>query len=297
MRLTGPIAASTISYSLMTLTDTLLVGHLGRSELAGVALGGLFSFVLVCFSFGLLRAANTLVSQAVGAGRADRATVFLGAALVTGLGLGLVTVLVGQVVALLLPHLTATAAAGRAARTYLAIRILGAPLALSYVALREVSYGRGNAGAPMRATVAANLVNIALAYLLVFVWDFGVAGAALATVLANAVELGGLLFRQRDLGLRQVTRAELRALWRLGTPTGVQYILEVGSFAILSMAISLRSDAEMAAHQIAIQVIHFTFLPVWAVGEAGAVLAGQAVGADEDGLVVRVFRLAMTVTG
>src|SRR4051812_10707861 len=237
--LTGPIAASTISYSLMTLTDTLLIGHLGRSELAGVALGGLFSFVLVCFSFGLLRAGNTLVAQAVGAGRPDRVTALQGAALATGLGLGLVTALAGQILSLLLPHLTATASAGHAARTYLCLRILGAPLALSYVALREVSYGRGDTQAPMRATVAANLVNIALAYLFIFVWDGGVAGAAVATVLANGVELGALLLGQRDLGLRQVRQAELRALWRLGLPTGVQYVLEVGSFAILTMLISL----------------------------------------------------------
>jgi MATE family multidrug resistance protein len=297
LRLTGPIAASTISYSLMTLTDTLLIGHLGRSELAGVALGGLFSFVLICFSFGLLRAANTLVSQAVGAGRTDRITALLGAALATGVGLGLVTMLAGQLLALLLPKLTATAAAGHAAREYLSIRILGAPLALSYVALREVSYGRGDTHAPMRATVAANLANIALAYLFIFVWEGGVAGAAIATVLANGVELGGLLFSQRGLGLRQVSLDELKALWRLGLPTGVQYVLEVGSFAILTMLISLLSEAQMAAHQIAIQVIHFTFLPVWATGEAAAVLSGQAVGANEDTTVIRVSRLAAAVTG
>jgi MATE family multidrug resistance protein len=299
MRLAGPIAASTISYSLMTLTDTLLIGHIGRSELAGVALGGLFSFVLICFSFGLLRGANTLVSQAVGAGRHDRVSAYLSAALLTGLGLGLVTVGLGQVVARLLPHLTATEAAGRAACAYLSIRILGAPLALSYVALREVSYGRGDAHAPMRATVAANLVNIGLAYLFVFVWGWGVTGAAVATVIANAVELGTLLWAQRGRGLgwRRAGAAELAALWRLGTPTGIQYILEVGSFAILALMISLLSEAEMAAHQIAIQVIHFTFLPVWAAGEAAAVLAGQAVGANEDGMVIRVSRLAAAVTG
>jgi MATE family multidrug resistance protein len=299
MRLTGPIAASTISYSLMTLTDTLLVGQIGRSELAGVALGGLFSFVLVCFSFGLLRATNTLVSQAVGAGREDRVPAYMGAALATGLVLGLITIALGQLMAQLLPLLTATAKAGEAAQDYLSIRVLGAPLALAYVALREVSYGRGDAQAPMRATVAANLVNITLCYLFVFVWERGVAGAALATVLANGVELGALLLRQRGrgLGLRQAGQAEVRALWRLGTPTGIQYVLEVGSFAILTMLISLLSEAEMAAHQIAIQVIHFTFLPVWAAGEAAAVLSGQAVGAGEDRMVIRVSRLAAAVTG
>lgn len=298
LRLAGPIAASTISYSFMTLTDTLLIGHVGRSELAGVALGGLFAFVLVCFSFGLLRGANTLVSQAVGAGRQDRVPGYLGAALFTALGIGLVTVLVGQLAARLIVHLAATPAAGHAAGTYLSLRALGAPLVLSYVALREVRYGRGDARSPMRATVLANVVNIALAYLFVFVWHRGVAGAAVATLIANAVELSVLVASQRRLGfgLRRVSRADFQALWRIGTPTGVQFVLEVGSFAILSLLISLMSEAEMAAHQIALQVIHFSFLPVWAVGEAAAVLAGQAVGANEDRLVIRVSRHAGAVS-
>jgi multidrug resistance protein, MATE family len=298
MRLAGPIAASTISYSLMTLADTLFIGRVGRSELAGVALGGLFSFVLVCFSFGLLRAANVLVAQAVGAGRRDQVAPTLGAALITALALGVVTVVLGQVAAVFIVDLAATEAAGRAAGVYLSIRILGAPLTLSYVALREVRYGLRDARSPMISTVVANLVNIALCWLFVFVLEHGVAGAALATLIANGVELGILIYVQRHqgYGLRLVRRVNLRALWKMGTPTGLQFMLEVGSFAILALLISLLSEAEMAAHQIAIQVIHFSFLPAWAVGEAAAVLAGQAVGAGEDALVIRVGRLAAAVS-
>src|SRR5690606_33491328 len=48
----------------------------------------------------------------------------------------------------------------------------------------------------------------------------------------------------------------------------------------------------LAAHQIALQVVHFAFLPAMALGEAGAVLAGQAVGAGEVRLVRKVARLA-----
>lgn len=297
-RLAGPIAASTISYSLMTLVDTLLIGHVGRAELAGVALGGLFCFVLLCFSFGLLRAGNTLVSQAVGGGRHDEVPALLGAALQTALALGLVTALAGQVAARLIGHLAATPQAGAAAGAYLGVRILGAPLALAYVALREVRYGRGDARTPMFATIAANVVNVGLAYLFVFVLGRGVRGAALATLLANGVELGVLVLAQRaqGFGLARARADHVRALWRLGVPSGLQFLLEVGAFALLSLLISLRSEAEMAAHQIAIQVIHFSFLPAWAVGEAAAVLAGQAVGADRDDLVIRVGRLGAAVT-
>jgi MATE family multidrug resistance protein len=53
----------------------------------------------------------------------------------------------------------------------------------------------------------------------------------------------------------------------------------------------------MAAHQIALQVCQFSFLPAFAVAEAAAVLAGQAVGAGRDELVLRVARLGLAAAG
>ena len=70
LTLAWPITVSTLSYSVMTLVDTLLVGHLGPASLAGVGMGGTAAFAVLCFSFGLIRGVKTLVSQAVGAGRA-----------------------------------------------------------------------------------------------------------------------------------------------------------------------------------------------------------------------------------
>ena len=53
VRLAGPIAVSMLSYSMMTLVDTIVVGRLGAASLAGVGLGGTVAFALVCFWFGL----------------------------------------------------------------------------------------------------------------------------------------------------------------------------------------------------------------------------------------------------
>jgi MATE family multidrug resistance protein len=298
-RLAWPITISSLSYSAMTLVDTILVGHIGRAELAGVGLGGIMAFVFLCFSIGLLRGANTLVAQAAGAGRPGEARGYQGAAIVLALSLGVLTIGIGQIAAEVLRHLAASAAAGEAVRTYLRIRILGAPLTLLFVALREVQYGQGESRAPMRATLLANIVNIALAYTFVFVLGAGVAGAAFATVFAHAVEAGALAIPalRGGWGVRAFTRRQLRALWRLGAPLGLQFTLEVGSFGLLSLLISGLSDTDMAAHQIALQVIHFSFLPAFAVAEASAVLVGQAVGARRDDLVLRVAHLALLVTG
>ncbi len=82
---------------------------------------------------------------------------------------------------------------------------------------------------------------------------------------ACGATLGALVARSRPgcgLGWRGGYIAEV---WRMGIPTGIQFLLEVGSFTLLSGMIAAMSEVEMAAHQIAIQVIHFSFLPAYAL--------------------------------
>ena len=299
LRLSWPIAVSTLSYSVMTMVDTLLVGHLGAASLAGVGLGGTAAFALICFSFGLFRGVKTLVSQAVGAGRRDLVAAYRGTGVLAACVVGAATVAVGQLAAPVLLHFAATPEAGRAAHVYLVIRNLAAPAALITLALRECSYGEGDAQAPMRATLIANLVNIALACLLVFALHFGVAGAAWATVIAQTVEALVLaqMGRRQGWGYRGATWAHARALWHIGAPTAVQFTLEVGAFVLLAVLISSLSEVQMAAHQIALQVCQFSFLPAYAVSEAASVMAGQAVGARRRELVLPVAWLGLAVAG
>jgi multidrug resistance protein, MATE family len=299
LRLAWPITVSMLSYSIMTLVDTLLVGHLGPAALAGVGMGGTAAFAVLCFSFGLIRGVKTLVSQAVGAGRTDLVQAYRAAALWAAVVLGLLTVVGGELVAPLMMKLSATREAGAATRLYYSIRNLGAPLFLVGVALREVRYGEGDARSPMVATIVGNLVNIALACLFVFGLRWGVAGAASATLIAQGVESGVLwaFGRARGWHARGATRQHLGELWRIGVPTALQFMLEVGSFVLLAALISSLSETQMAAHQIALQVCQFSFLPAFAVAEAAAVLAGQAVGAERQELVLPLAHLGLRVAG
>jgi MATE family multidrug resistance protein len=299
VRLSWPIAVSTLSYSVMTLVDTLFVARLGKAPLAGVGLGGVAAFTLLCFSIGLLRGVKVLVSQAVGAGRRDEAGSYLAAGLAMAVGLGVLTLGLGLVVAPLLAVVASTAEVGAAASSYLSIRMLGAPFMLVYVALREARYGQGDARTPMYASVAANAVNIAADYVLIVVLGHGVEGAAWASVAAIGVEMAILLLAQHAAGWTRPASVDryVRAVGRVGIPTGLQFLLEVGSFSLLTALIAAMSEAEMASHQIVLHVIHFSFLPAYALAEAGSVLAGQAVGAERDELVGAVAKRAMAVAG
>lgn len=296
--LSWPIAVSLISYSVMTLADTLFVARLGSAPLAGVGLGGTASFMVVCFAFGALRAVNVLVAQAKGAGGASRERAIVGAGLWLALGLGALCLLVGQGVAQLLPLLSASAEAGESARSYLTIRALASPAALVFVALREARYGQGDSRTPMLAGLAANATNISLDALFILGLDWGVAGAAWATVIAHVVEALALVAARarHGFGLRHARLSDVKGLFSVGVPTGLQFFMELGAFAILTSILARISDVELASHQIALQVVHFAFMPAVAVGEAAAVLTGQAVGARRMRLVNVVARRAIGLT-
>jgi MATE family multidrug resistance protein len=296
LRLAWPITISTLSFSTMTLASTAFIANVGKDELAGVGLGSVIGFSLVCFGIGLLRGAKTLVSQAVGAGRRDRIPELLGAAVALALALGGVALMAGQVVAPLVAALSASPRAGGFAAQYLALRSLGAPLLLVFAALREARYGEGDTRAPMRASLAGNAVNIALDATLILGLGWGVRGAALATICGNATELAMLAWPMAASLVRaRVTRGALRDVWRQGVPNGLQFVMEVGAFLILTVLVARMSATDGAAHQMVLHLVNVSFLPAHALAEAAAVLVGQAVGAGRDGLVTRVAKRALVL--
>lgn len=296
LRLAWPITVSMVSFSTMTLASTAFIAQVGADELAGVGLAAVVGFGLVCFGIGLLRGAKTLVSQAVGAGRRDRIPELLGAAVGVAVALGLAALAAGQLVAPLLVSLSASPRAGGFAAQYLGIRSLGAPLILVYAALREASYGEGNTRDPMRAVLAGNAVNIVLDTVLILGLHWGVRGAALATIFGNVTELALLAWPMRARILRMRWRAvAVREVWAQGVPNGLQFIMEVGSFLILTILVARMSAVDGAAHQLVLHLVNVSFLPAHALAEASAVLVGQAVGASQDRLVPLVARRTLAL--
>ncbi|MBT6175833.1 MAG: MATE family efflux transporter [Deltaproteobacteria bacterium] len=288
--LAWPIAVSMVSYSVMSLVDTAFVSRLGTSAIAGVGLAITLSFALLCFTFGLLRAIKVLVSQSRGAGLENESVAYLGAGCVVALVLGVVLMALSPLVDSVLPYLSASESASDAASSYFTVRMMGVVPLLIFVAFREYGYGCGNSQLPMVASVAGNLLNIGLDYLFIFELEMGVAGAAWATVAGACLEASVMLVAMRGLlpQLRTMRRHHLKAIWDIGLPSGLQFTLEMGSFTLLAVMISRLDEVEMVSHQVALQVIHFAFLPAVAFGEAASVMVGEAVGASRDKLVTPI---------
>jgi MATE family multidrug resistance protein len=270
-----------LSMSVMTLVDTLMVSTLGSWALAGIGLGGIVHFILICFPMGVLGGIKILASQALGAGRHENLRVILGAGLALAVALAACSALAAFFGAALLPRVSATIATGEAATTYLRIGAFGMLPILVRIAVEQSRLAIGDSRSPMRVNVFANLCNIALNYWFIFVLELGVAGAAYATLIAHTIGCAAMLWVQADDGfaLRGFGREHVAGVWRLGFPSGLQMALEMGAFATMVVMLTNLSELDGAANQIAIQVLHFGFLPCVAIGQAASVLAGQAVGA------------------
>jgi MATE family multidrug resistance protein len=87
----------------------------------------------------------------------------------------------------------------------------------------------------------------------------------------------------------------VREVWAQGLPNGLQFVMEVGSFLILTVIVARMSAIDGAAHQMVLHLVNISFLPAHAIAEAAAVLVGQAVGANQDALVPRVARRALVI--
>jgi MATE family multidrug resistance protein len=298
LTLAWPIVVSMLSVSTMTLTNMLFVSRLGPAAITAVGLGGSLLFSLWCFPMGLLRATKILVSRAHGAKDVAAFGPYTAAGMQIALGLGLLVTAIGWCVGPWLSLITETEESGRLAGAFLSTRALASIAFLGLIVIQEVRQGQGDSRTAMFTTLFSNLMNIVLTYVFVVRWDLGVSGAAWASNTALTLELlalGTIHARRSGIALLSGTKAHRRQIWRLGVPTGVQFGLEVTSLGILVLILASFSERHAAAHQIAMQVLHFCFLPAMALGEAGSVLVGQAFGAGHPELTYKISKRTLQV--
>lgn len=283
-----PAVATLVADPLMGLVDTAVVGRLGAAELGALGLAvSLLSGVSWIFNF-LVFGTTSTVARAVGAGDLEAAGRRVSHAAQVAMALGLI---VGAALLLGAPSLVRGIGAVDElidpAVVYLRIRAIGIPLLLlGYVghgAFRGVSDTR----TPLGIVVLANLLNAALTFGLVFGLGFGIAGAAWATVAAEAIAVVtfGLILRRTGLplgGHRRPGRRELGALVVVSRDLFLRTGgLLAGLLAITAAAARIGTNTA-AAHQ----VLHQTFLLISFLMDgfaiSGQALVGTALGAGDE---------------
>lgn len=286
LRLALPALGALAAEPLYLLVDTAIVGHLGTPQLAALALAGtLLTGTFTMFNF-LTYGTTAQVARYHGAGREDVAGTLAAQALWLATAIGVVLVALG--LALAVPAVHALGGAhhtGSLAILYLRIGALGLPFAL--IALAGQGYLRGvsDLRTPLVIVVAANLANVVLEVVFVYVFGWGLAGSAWGTVIAQAGMGAAFVIEllRAPASERRPHPELMRPLARVGGDIFVRTGSLYASFLVASAVLARIGSASLGAHQVAFQLWTFLALVLDAVAIAGQVIVGRSLGAGRAG--------------
>jgi putative MATE family efflux protein len=295
LRLALPALGALAAEPLYVLADTAIVGHLGRPQIAALGLAGtVLAGAFTIFNF-LTYGTTAVVARASGAGREEQGARLAAQALWASLAIGIALLVGCEIVAApLLAGLGGHGRSGHFALVYFRIAAAGLPAAL--VALAGQGYLRGvsNFRRPLEIVVAANVLNLVLEIVFVYVFHWGIAGSAAGTAIAQ----GGMgiafvveLLRP-DAPSRRPSLSEMKPMFRIGRQIFVRTAALYASFLLAASVLARTGDAEIGAHQIAYQLFLLLALLLDALAIAGQVIVGRMLGAgDADGARAAAVRM------
>ncbi len=291
-----PLALAGLGQMLLDAVSIAVAGRNSPSVLGAVGLGSSVFFTLGVFGVGVVLGVEPLVARAVGRGDTRLARRCLAQGLwvsaLLGGALGVAVVCVGFFL-----HVVGIDKAWQVV-AYLALRAPSLGAYLAVVALRSFLGARGRARVVLAAAVIANLVNLAVAPVLILghgsFEGWGAGGAGLAATLATLVQLAVMASASRLAFARPDRKILVRAL-ALGIPIGLQMVAEFGVFALIGVAVAAVGTESLAAHQVAMTLAGATFTVSVGIAGAGALRVASALGQGNFAAARRAKNLALSL--
>ncbi|KQY13124.1 MATE family efflux transporter [Rhizobium sp. Root482] len=301
-----PIILANLAQPILSLVDTMVAGHLpGAWFLGGVALGGvLFNFLFWSFSF--LRMATTgLVAQAWGA--EDGALMrkhLLRALLIAAAGGGAIILLQKPIIEAGLAFLGGSEAVYESAAAYAFARIWSAPATLGNFVLLGYLLGRQRVMVSLALQVMLNAINLIATLVLVFGFDWGVAGIGAGTAIAEWIAfIAGLMivrpFRANPaLELRDLLDGTaFRQLIAVNRDIFLRSLFLLVCFAWFARSGAAEGDAILAANAVLLNLHGITSYGLDGFAHATETLVGSAIGARRRQALYRVIKAAFVWSG
>lgn len=304
---TLPMLAGNALQAMYNMVDSIWVGrYLGPAGLAAVSVSFPIIFALISLVMGLTMATTTIVSQYFGAKNEAMVKRTVNNSITLLFVAAVMITIIGIVFRYPILRLINTPEAIIAdAASYLLVFMAGLIFMFLYNVLSAILRGLGDSRTPLLFLVYSTVINIILDPLMILgVGPFprmGVAGAALATVIAQGVsaylgirylnKVGHMLsFRFRDLNFdRDLTKLTLR----IGLPAGIQQmVVSLGNLTISSFINSF-GQTVVAAYGAAGRLDQFAFMPAMSLGVATSAFVGQNLGAGKEERVKETVRSSL----
>lgn len=286
-----PIFLGNLFQQLYNVVDSLVVGNvLGKEALAAVSSTGSLIFLIVGFINGIFVGAGVIISRYFGAknkkylSNAIHTTIafaFIAGIIVTSIGMGLTP--------LLLKAMGTPPDVFTNAVLYLRLYFAGGIGIVMYNACMGIFQAVGDSKRPLYYLVVAAIINVVLDILFVAVFDFGIGGAAIATVISQFVSaILGFTDLLRVNGDHQIYISQIRinrkmltSLLKMGLPTGVQNSVIAFANVIVQSNINKFGSVAMAGCGSYSKLEGFAFLPITSFSVALTTFIGQNIGAKQ----------------
>jgi MATE family multidrug resistance protein len=296
----GPAMLANLTTPLLGIVGTAAIGRLGEAHLlGGIAMSALvFDGVFWLFAF-LRMGTVALTAQALGAGdAAEQRAVLLRALLIAALVGVLLIALQAPLASAIYRALGGSDAVRAAAESYFFVRVWSAPCALANFAVLGWLVGIARAGTALVLQIAMNVVNMTATVLLVLVLDYGIAGAALAAVLAETsglvlgLGIAWLLAGRRFDGATGVLlrRDKLVRMVAINRDIMIRTAAIISAFAFFTAQGARAGDVALAANAVLHNFILIGSFFLDGFATAAEQLCGRAVGANDGSGFVEATR-------
>ena len=287
-----PVAVGNLCQNLYSALDTAIVGRaVGTQALAAVgATGSIWSLIMGCVR--VVDGFGIAISRSFGSKKEDRTRKYVVMSLYLTL---IITALVTTASLLLarpvLEFMKTPADIIDDSVLYISIIFAGIPFTMFYRLTTDILSAFGNSKVPLMATTIGSLFNIAVDLTLVIVFDMGVVGVALGTVLANVICIPLCLRYLMKISFMKFSREDFRwdgkmakELLALGAPIGCMDIVTAVGMSILQTVVNTMGAAVVAAYVVAHKVIELSYQLTDIVAYSMSTYMSQNLGA---GLVKR----------
>jgi multidrug resistance protein, MATE family len=305
-----PLAGSHLAQFALAVTDTLMLGWYGVTDLAAAVIGAAIYFAFFTFGLGFANAVMPMVASAAASGREADVRRATRMGLWLSLAFSVVVLPVFWFSGAVLTALGQPADVVPLAQDYLRLMGLSLPFALVVAVLKNYLAALGRTQVALWLTVGAVFLNIALNWIFIFgnlgAPELGVTGAALASIAVQvATALGLAIYCARLPALshyvlfQRFWRPDWQAMgqvWRLGWPIGVALVSETGLFSAAAVMMGWIGTMELAAHGIAIEITAMLFMVHLGFSNAATVVVGRAWGVQDQAGLRAGARAALLVS-
>ena len=300
-KLSIPMILGMAVQAIYMLVDTAFIGKwVGGTALAALGYVFPFLFILMGITFGLGSGATTVIAQFIGAKDKKNADNAAEHTILLGLIIGIIVILCGVYFGdRFIGAQGADPETLEVALDYFYIIAGGSIFMVLAIFFRSILSGEGDVIFPMKVLAFGTVLNIILDP--IFIYYYEIAGAAIATVISQAVVtliyIYALLFRQHSyitFNLRFFTfnMKIIKDIFRLGIPASLSMIIM--SMGLILFNWILGSSDAVAAYQTAGRIEHLFFLPIISIATSLVTLVGMFYGAKRLDLIRTIIKYSLT---